>query len=389
MQDFAKLSVACAFIMICCRVCGNDLTPLGYSASGELRFQQVLSNGVVLYEEIWQFTLDEDAIGKWKLEIYTTFPDKSLPVSVTNIISCDKTNIYSVDYSSDIVETPIGGKPKVVPLKTESYAAVISAGCYPIDESSEVGVIWLAFLGGDYLDPDKTQTRFPNLLVPDPRRDPRAWDCDLKYSLIRSTNHWLISSGEYILQRAYIRKSAVDYPEMDEPIGERQIETFKEAFSRYKNLKSASTVTSDYHLDETTNLNGRLLPTRFHSNLGLEDKSDVSDSFICVVSNVAISATTDLMPPLRGTIRVEDRRMRFKDGRTFRKDVTYTLSRNVWPTDNNDPRMSSLTAARPPQQIIEQSSNPQKFIIVKVLFTIVLLAPLAILVVKWFRAKRN
>src|SRR5208283_4487762 len=279
---------------------------LTYCASGELKFQQVVSNGIGGYEEIWSFTLTKDIVGKWKLAISSTSPDKQLPICVINIISCDRTNIYSITYSSDFIDTPFGSSPKLVPKKTESYPAVITAGCYPIDASSAVGVIWLAFCGGDYLDQDKTQTRFPNLLVPDPRRDPGAWDCDLQYCLTGSGKSRLLVAGKYVIQQAYIRNSAIDYPEMDEPMNDNERESFQRTFSRYKTLKAASTITSAYYSDEITNLNGIFIPIRFHADLGLEDVSDYSDRFVGVVTNIVIAETTNLMPPLRGLITVED-----------------------------------------------------------------------------------
>jgi hypothetical protein len=378
-----------ALLAIALRVCGEDTQQVGYRASGELRFQQVGTNGVIRYEQTWPFTLIENEVGKWRLEISTTIQYMDLPLNTTNIISCDGTNIYSVTYSPDIVETPLNAKPKVVPNTKEAYSAVISAGRYPIDSGSAVGQIWLAFMGGNYLNPNKTQMRFPNLLVPDPRTDPWAWDCDLKYSWTRSGGRWLINSAEYIIRKSYIRNNAVDYPEMDEPVSTEQRDEFRRKFARYKNLKTESTLTSDYYLDETTNVNGRLFPMRFHSNLGLEETHSFTDRFVGVVSSVVIIVATNLMPPLNGEIYVEDRRLRYKDQLNFRGSVRYKLPENVWPTSTDDPLIQRLALQRPPQGFLEISSQSRKYYAVEIIIGITLSLPFLFLFVKRLRTNRG
>lgn len=229
----------------------------------------------------------------------------------------------------------------------------------------------------------------PQLISPDPRRDPGAWDCDLQYSLTGSGKSRLLVAGKYVIQQAYIRNSAIDYPEMDEPMNDNERESFQRTVSRYKTLKAASTIKSAYYSDEITNLNGIFIPIRFHADLGLEDVSDYSDRFVGVVTNIVIAETTNLMPPLRGLITVEDRRMRYKDSSGFRKDLYYKLSQNLWPTDTNDAQLRSIALRRPPTNIMEISSRPEKLLTVKVLFVMLLLLLLLMVFMKWFRSKGN
>lgn len=364
---------------------------LSYTASGELTFQQVISNSVIGYSQVWLFTLTRDTSANWQLTTTEMFPYAKSLICLTNITSCDGTNVYSVTYSSEYIDTPYGRAPKVVPLTKAAYPAIITPGCYPVDAGSAVGMIWLTFCGGHYLNRDSTQMHFPNLLIPDPRKDPRAWDCDLKYKLTGTGSGRIIDAAKYVIERRYMRKNAVDYPGMDEPMSDDERESFQRTFAREEALKAETTTTSTFSVDGLTNLNGFTIPLRFHADVGLESASHYSlDRFVGVVTNVVIDETTNLMPPLKGQVTVEDRRMRYKDKSLFRKDVYYTISDRVWLTDTNSSQFRSLVHQHKPSGIDEVSSRPEKFLAIRVLFITLLLVPLVIILRKVYRrAKRD
>ena len=183
-------------VIVASRAVAAELfTPI-YSAQGSVKFQIVETNNAISYEQTWLFDIMEDSVGRWKLDIHTRYPDPKLPITTSEIISYDNTNIYCVVYSNNRVETPRNGSPRVV-QGTNRYPAGISAGPYPIDQSSAVGVVWLAFLGPEYLPQTEKKINFPNLSVPSARTDPMAWSCDFEFDLVQEGNHPLLKSGQY------------------------------------------------------------------------------------------------------------------------------------------------------------------------------------------------
>ncbi len=259
------------------------------------------------------------------------------------IIACDGKNIYGVLYSPESVKTTMDGGVKVVPSKGSSPARV-SGGPYPVDYSSAVGLIWLAFFGGHYVDKSETQIPFPNLLVPDARQDPMAWACDMNYKLAQNNSDSLISSAQFLLNGGRLSNYTIDYPEMDEPGDNAALQHFFDSLHEYKSIGKESLARSIYYLDESTNLNGLLIPTKFRCTLApMPNNLYIKGNFFyAVVTNIVIEqSSSPLLPDLKGSVWVEDRRLRIKNSDYWRKDVYYSLGSDGWITDTNDARIQA------------------------------------------------
>jgi hypothetical protein len=252
----------------------------------------------------------------------------------------------SVLYSPNRLDTR-NGQIKVVP-GNDQYPALICSSLFPIDHGWSAKLIWLAFVGGEYVDAAKKQIKFPDLMFGNPREDPMAWICDFEYDLVPGANgQSLIHSGTFRVNPKYISDNPLAYPEVDEFQDKMTAAKWRYEIQEYKKLGGHSLTQSAYQLDEMTNLNGMMIPTKFHYNLFNAFNEQFRIYYDGAVTNITFPETANLMPVLKGEINVQDRRVRFKNAKSWRPDVFYELDQSGWIADTNDPRIKAALARVP------------------------------------------
>jgi len=279
---------------------GQIFNPL-YEAHGVLAYRQISPSNTVLLEQIWTFAMVEGDDGSWKMQLDTQFPNPDLPARSTEIIAFDKTNIYSVVYSPDRLVL-VKGKPTLVrdDPSVRKHPAMVCAGPYPVDHSSSAGLIWLAFVGGRYLDLRKQSSQFPNLTVTDARNDPIAWACDFDYEMLSAGPRPLISFGRYRLNPGRVFESSLDYPELDEPVDKKALGRMERVLGFYRQLAGDLLVGSTYQLVASNTLNGVLIPERFRCNVVAIGNTNYHGTLEGLVTNLIDHPSTNLMPSLIG-----------------------------------------------------------------------------------------
>ena len=363
---------------ICFQSYAETVFEPSYSARGILKYQHINETNKIDYEQNWMFGIQEDSMGRWKMEVHTQMPIANLPLRSNEYISYDRTNIYSVLYSPDEVVMSKGAPAKLIAGDDKSPAQV-SVGPYPEDYSVG-GIIWLAFVGGRYLDAASDQMVFPDLIVASPRLDIAAWSCDFHYDLVKSANRPLIYSGQFILNTNYLPKRSIDCVQINDAESEDELENNENYLKQLRTLtNSDSLIRSTYQVDETNIVNGVFIPAKFHCDVFARESSMAHNHIEVVVTNLMPFGTANLMPQLDGLITVEDRRLRIKDKAHWRPFVLYNLDTSGWITDTNDPRILAAATKKIPNLRIVVAHRPLYYFYSVVLFVLLILAPLFIL----------
>lgn len=259
----------------------TEICPI-YRAEGLLSYKSLGPSGNILVEQDWHFKIMEGQTGEWKLAFATRFPNRALQFEVTEEISFDGTNIYSVMSSKDVFSM-VGGKIQRFnqPNQTSAYSnGRICVGPYPFDESSAVGVLWLAFLSGRYLEASSNMMRFPNLTVSNARSDPAAFICNLTYALRRNNARPLLEKGEYRVNAAFAMGGLDEFPELDVPEAEESDARINHLLKIYREGRPESQVSARYALDEAVPVGAALVPTRFHCELHLMENPNYRGVFL-------------------------------------------------------------------------------------------------------------
>ncbi len=376
--SYALLRCFIGFALISSRSFANDTFNPAYSAYGILKYQHINQSNDVDFEEVWLFGIQEDNVGRWKAELHTQLPVASMPLKADQYISYDGTNIYSILYSPNKVVTTLNEPTRLIP-GNDQHAAQISTGPYPLDYSGVGGMLWLAFIGGNNLDAASSQAKFPDLTVADPRQDPGAWSCDFQYKLINSKIRPLIYSGRFILNKKYIPESGRFYTEIDDPADEKLFEQRERLLKQLKDLDQDILIRSTYSVDETNDLNGVIVPTKFHFDVFSLDHSGAHNHVEGVITNLVVGNPSNLMPELSGLVTVQDRRLRVKTPDSFRLAVLYNLGNDGWIVDTNNARIQAIAASRPPIPTIMVAHRPLYYRWSVAFFIVIFLAPLIVL----------
>jgi len=240
-------------------------------------------------------------------------------------------------------------------------------------------MLWLAFIGGHGLDAASSQAKFPDLTVADPRQDLGAWSCDFQYKLIHSKIRPLIFSGRFILNKKYIPESGRFYTEIDDSTDERSFEQRELLLQKLRDLDPNILTRSTYGVDETNDLDGVIIPTKFHFDVLALDHSGAHNHIEGVVTNLTAGNPSGLMPELSGEVTVMDRRLRVKTPDSFRLAVLYNLGNDGWIVDTNDPRILAVATSKRPDPAITVTHRPVYYRWSIAFFILVFLAPLFVL----------
>jgi len=90
-----------------------------------------------------------------------------------------------------------------LPLNDYEHPGRVCRGPFPVDQGSCIGLLWVAFIGGDYLV-EHSKVSLPNFFVDSARVDPEAWAADFQYKLVQGSKNPLIASGMFCLNKKNI-----------------------------------------------------------------------------------------------------------------------------------------------------------------------------------------
>lgn len=348
MKRIVEIITLAAFILATQEVlaaAGPVFNPV-YAARGALD-QRILVRGRVISQR-WSFELMEDSMGRWKLSYVTALSPEDQMTG--EIIAYDGSSIYSV-ITGGWKLVISDGRPTIRP-SGDTCAAKVTAGPYPVDYSSAVGTIWLAFIAGRLLPADRQVVPFPNLTVSDARLSPLAWSCDLSYALTVGDVRPLLERGRYRLNPRYVRASALAYPDLDDPDNASDFHAQRKEFENLKRIAgSGSSITvAEYVLGEKEPFHGFLIPTRFQCQIwplkDLDRTLAPAIQMAGTVTNVFAPDPCSLLPPLASRADVLDRRFRVKTESGWREGLFYTITNRQWIVSTNDDRLQRLVAGR-------------------------------------------
>ena len=328
-----------SFLLNCGFVHAQDsFTPL-YSAEGLLELQVLNNSGKIVLTDEFPFKVSIDANGRWQMTRQTYVPKWSL--TTTEFITYNGTDIYSVLYGDKHLDRDM--KPvNNLPLEEHKHPARVCRGPFPVDHGSCAGLVWMAFLGGEYIARHPTN-QIPNLLNAMPRTDPEAWDIDFQYKLLSKPGNSLIESGSFILDKTRLSPDLMNYPEIDEPAVVEEVEKFLQTIKRLKTAKSGEMTRSTYSLQQSEVVGNIRIPTQFSAML----YSPVGDNlghYPVVkwdgrVTNIVTNLTpSQLLPPIKGGIYVQDQRFKQRTKGSFLNNIFYELDKTGWVLSTNDVR---------------------------------------------------
>jgi hypothetical protein len=317
-----------------------------YSAQGVFRYAQRYDQRVI-EPEYWNYEVSVDSLKHWKIIIHARPVVNGLTIISDTTTVYDGTNIYSLT-SGDVIKVDPTNPThfEKVNVKNPVQVANICVGPYPLDSSSAVGIIWLAYIAGENLDPEISKVKFPNLSVSDARMDPMAWSCDFNYELVQSSKYKIVKSGKYIVNPLYIKPHFSDYLELDEPSNGGADD--RQMFYKYDYLRNITNeqVAAVYTLDVATNLSGIVIPTVFHLEINTDTIGFGTNGYSIfdgVITKIQATTNQSLFPMLGEDVTVRDRRLRIKTmgSSSYRKEVVYKISDGIWPISTNDARVQA------------------------------------------------
>jgi len=326
---------------------GGWFTPY-YTAEGVVRYEVLDEKMEVGMSFDYPFSVSVGANNCWQIR-------QALPESVmTNLVAYDGTNVYSISTADRYRD-----REGVVHMmeKPQTGAPIIKPSKFPIGEVSGVYFLWLAYAGGDYLIQEK-QERIPCDFY-DALIHPGAWCSDFKYKLFSGKINNIVSEGAFVFNKKYVSERTEDYPYIDEPESELNINYFNENIEKLKNIKNDNFIFSTYSLIDKKSLNDLEIPTVFSSEkfsipATSSDSSRCSERLKGNVTNIIYSpGPVPLIPVFTGRVFMRDMRFAVKTATGFRNSIRYNTT-NEWILSTNDPilkKAGSDTLSSKPEEV--------------------------------------
>ena len=357
-------------------------TPL-YSVEGLATEHLLNPAGDLSYTNTFPFKLTSDTNGNWQLIWKGYYPQFDL--TSTEHISSNGKDIFSIIYADKRLDAAM--KPVAnLPLSEKEHPARACRGPFPTDYSSTVGLLWLAFFSGDYFV--KSNTNYiPCLLAPRLRIDPEAWSCDVKFKLKQGISNHLLSSCEFIIDRARTSTDLQLYPEMDEPSTSEALQGFLNEVKRMQSARDDELLRASYSLEEVKAVGDIHLPVKF-SALRYSPINSLPGHYIHAKLAVQITniitgfSRMNLLPELLGSAVVEDRRFLKRTEKAYLNQIFYRMDSNGWVISREDKRFGTTY----PVPIMQRPSLKVRrtgFYVTAVLFVLISFLPL------WYFVRKN
>jgi len=346
------VNVLLTAILLACSdglVLAEDLmfTP-SYTARGVVIMERLSQEHVFKVAKRFPFEISADQRGRWQIHWEMSFPQWGS--TSREYISCDGTNVFSVVYADKVLDENY----HPVPNTAKSFPARICRGPFPTDHSNVAGLVWLVFLGGNYVTAHP-ESKIPNLLEPSARTNPLAWVCELDYTFLSTSLTPLLKAGTFRVNPKRLSQDLMDFPEVEEPSSPEELQAIQSQMKSLSHIDNPENlVRASFRIEEVIHAHSLTIPKRF---TGLY----YSPNFIPNATHRAVNrwrgqvtnwiqhpGPTRLLPPLDGeTFTVQDRRFMFR-----RKDVQsrgrrYELRDKSWPITTNDSRLRASEGPGP------------------------------------------
>jgi hypothetical protein len=331
-----------------CRAAAPEEHP--FCAQGFVRQDALKPNGDVVSTDTFTFEFCRIDAQSWQLtwRAYLT----NWQMSTTEHISFDGTNIFSVVYADKRFDQYMHAVPNT-PFESNSHPARICRGPFPTDHSSTVGLIWLAFIGKDYLV-DGINTNVPNLLVSSAREEVIGWACDcvaeLDSNVISSSR--LLRSAVFALSK---RKLSSDFssafPELKEPDSDEERLRMDGQIDSLLKAEGGAAKSASFSLTDALVYKGRAVPTKFsgilHSSPWDPRGFYERIHWRAEVTNVFDGPKESRLPVLLGGIYVQDWRFKFRNNGAYLNYRSYSITDQNWTVSMNDNRLATWGKSEP------------------------------------------
>lgn len=314
---------------------GGWFTPL-YTVGGVVKseyYDKAEETFVSQGESPFSVSLGSD--NRWQMSL-VNYWDDSKEKTTTNFVAYDGTNIFTALYSKYYLDTKTFS---AVEKKKIMGAPTIGKGPFPIHGTPAMGLLWVAFLSGDYLRGGDTN-RIPNLLRSDLYTDPTAWCADFRTRMLENSSNPLVKEGFFELNKDYISDDLMDYPNVEEPMSERSAFVLSEILNTLKDIEEDRFLSSHYILSDSIKMNEITIPKEFRSSFYTLPKRD-EKAYLCgkrtgTITNVTFNAkAVPMIPQMEGSQIVRDSRFMFKDEHKFRNTISYFVT-NQWELSMDD-----------------------------------------------------
>jgi hypothetical protein len=314
---------------------GGWFTPL-YTVGGVVKseyYDKAEETFVSQGESPFSVSLGSD--NRWQMSL-VNYWDDSKEKTTTNFVAYDGTNIFTALYSKYYLDTKTFS---AVEKKKIMGAPTIGKGPFPIHGTPAMGLLWVAFLSGDYLRGGDTN-RIPNLLLSDLDTDPTAWCADFRTRMLENSSNPLVKEGFFELNKDYISDDLMDYPNVEEPMSERSAFVLSEILNTLKDIEEDRFLSSHYILSDSIKMNEITIPKEFRSSFYTLPKRD-EKAYLCgkrtgTITNVTFNAkAVPMIPQMEGSQIVRDTRFMFKDEHKFRNTISYFVT-NQWELSMDD-----------------------------------------------------
>jgi hypothetical protein len=334
---------ALAILLQCCAdtTSAQEGMPLSRFAAHGFVEQHVFDpHGRAVSTNTFIFDFYQGEGSTWRITVASFIPQWQL--TSTEHIAYNGTDVFSIVHSDKRVDVNMKPIPNT-PLETGFSPARICRGPYPVDHSSVVGLLWLAFVAGPYLS-EKSNARVPNLLVTDARTDPLAWTCDFDYSLDRAGDPPLLQSGTFRINKTLISLDLVPYQDLDEPQDGIRVQKVQRQLEAALSLKTNALAAAAFNLEEIGESFGRRFPKKF---TGIRHccPDSIAGVYAMVrwhgeTTNTLMSQPMAILPLLVGRVSIDDRRFMFRGRDRYFGVRSYDLGTNHWPISTNDPLLA-------------------------------------------------
>jgi hypothetical protein len=347
---------------------GGWFTPL-YRAEGTMLQEMVsVSSGNVIKTWTNGFAVSLDNNRHFKI---TLAQDNGF----SECIASDGTNIYT--FLAESVN--------------EDHGTVFSIieGLYPVSNSQAIGLLWMAYVSGEFLEDPHFGGRVPNVISGMTAMDPTASCVDLKYTLESYAHNTLLTKGEFVLNKSLVSENLYDYPFLMEPISESTREQWLGMLKELKQAVPEDCVLSAYALKNSVVAREYHIPVAFQSEaystpLSQEEILNCRFRVSGMVTNIILDAPRrSLLPLIHGVASVSDDRFRVRD-KNFSRDRLDYLVTNAWELDTNSARLQELSNRLIPRPHLAPPKDMSHYVRIGLL-TVVILAPLGFFVIRRWR----
>lgn len=318
---------------------GGWFTPL-YTAEGSIRFESINNSNVVSRTEDHPFSISMDKSARWQIKTISCVPE--LDMCVTNYVVCNGTNIYRISFSDKILER--NEKQEIVTSSRAAQVATVLSGVYPYDSGEVIGSLWISFVAGEHLSHYPTG-KIPSLVESYLELEPSVWCTDFVHELRAGYSNSLVSTGSFIINKNYISKKLESYQFIKEPSDEDSYLKMNKKLDDLKNIPQKEALRATYSLDESIEMDGFTIPTRYsivrYPPLGLAEYYAFS-KITGIVTNIIVQQNkTSMLPVINGKISVCDKRFVYRTKEAYRGSLYYTTT-NEWIIDTNSIELKNI-----------------------------------------------